>query len=148
MGLRGICLGDIASNLLCQVVRSRKWVLLVFLLAAFALSNLYFFLDHPTPGLVYGVAFALGIAVGYWSIFVTIAAEHFGTNMRATAATTVSNFVRAPSSRSRRSTPSLKPHFGALHTAWDLAGSPSRSPSSAGSACGRTFTDDLDYLEK
>ena len=42
----------------------------------------------------YGVIFCLGMAVGYWAVFVTIAAEQFGTNLRATVATTVPNFAR------------------------------------------------------
>ena len=37
---------------------------------------------------------ALGLATGYWAVFMTIAAEQFGTNMRATVTTTVPNFVR------------------------------------------------------
>ncbi|NTW56634.1 MAG: MFS transporter, partial [Chlorobiaceae bacterium] len=35
-----------------------------------------------------------GFASGYWAIFVTVAAEQFGTNLRASVATTVPNFVR------------------------------------------------------
>ncbi|MBO9731401.1 MAG: hypothetical protein J7623_22365 [Chitinophaga sp.] len=42
----------------------------------------------------YGIRLLLGFAIGYWALFVTIAAEQFGTNMRATVATTVPNFVR------------------------------------------------------
>jgi len=42
----------------------------------------------------YGVCLCLGFAIGYWAIFVTVAAEQFGTNLRATVATTVPNFVR------------------------------------------------------
>jgi len=36
----------------------------------------------------------LGFATGFWAIFVTMAAEQFGTNIRATVATTVPNMVR------------------------------------------------------
>jgi hypothetical protein len=36
----------------------------------------------------------LGFSTGFWAIFVTMAAEQFGTNLRATAATTVPNMVR------------------------------------------------------
>ncbi len=36
----------------------------------------------------------LGVTSGYWAIFATVAAEQFGTNIRATVATTVPNFVR------------------------------------------------------
>jgi hypothetical protein len=37
---------------------------------------------------------ALGVASGYWAVFVTVASEQFGTNIRATATTTAPNFVR------------------------------------------------------
>ena len=40
------------------------------------------------------MCFLLGCATGYWALFVTIASEQFGTNIRATATTTVPNFVR------------------------------------------------------
>jgi hypothetical protein len=36
----------------------------------------------------------MGFGRGYWAIFVTIAAEQFGTNIRATVSTTVPNFAR------------------------------------------------------
>ena len=42
----------------------------------------------------YGVCFALGVSIGYWALFVTIGAEQFGTNLRATVATSVPNFIR------------------------------------------------------
>jgi len=90
----GICVGDLASNLLSQFARSRKNVLLGFIIAAFILCGLFFCQHNPAPQSVCALAFVLGITVGYWSVFVTIAAEHFGTNVRATVATTVPNFTR------------------------------------------------------
>lgn len=36
----------------------------------------------------------MGLGIGYWATFVTISAEQFGTNLRATVATTAPNFVR------------------------------------------------------
>jgi hypothetical protein len=47
-----------------------------------------------TPDYYYLLCFLLGCSVGYWAIFVTVAAEQFGTNLRATVTTTVPNFVR------------------------------------------------------
>jgi hypothetical protein len=44
--------------------------------------------------MMYWWIFILGISVGFWAIFVTIAAEQFGTNLRATVATTVPNIAR------------------------------------------------------
>src|SRR5262249_27881027 len=40
------------------------------------------------------IIFLLGIAQGYWAVFITISSEQFGTDLRATVATTVPNFVR------------------------------------------------------
>jgi putative MFS transporter len=144
----GICVGDLASNFLCQVVRNRKWVLLGFLLSAFGLSNLFFLLEHPSPGLVYGVAFILGISVGYWSVFVTVAAEHFGTNMRATVATTVSNFVRGAVIPITALYPVLKPHLGALHAGLGLGWLSFALACIGWLGLRETFHDDLDYLEQ
>jgi protein-S-isoprenylcysteine O-methyltransferase Ste14 len=42
----------------------------------------------------YAMCLFLGFSVGYWVIFMTIATEQFGTNIRATVTTTVPNFVR------------------------------------------------------
>jgi hypothetical protein len=36
----------------------------------------------------------MGFSTGFWAIFVTMGAEQFGTNLRATAATTIPNMVR------------------------------------------------------
>ena len=72
-------------------------LLISFLAAAFILSNLFFFLSQPSPAVIYALAFFLGIGVGYWSVFVTIAAEHFGTNMRATVATTAASLASSSS---------------------------------------------------
>jgi len=36
----------------------------------------------------------LGLGTGFWAMFVTMAAEQFGTNIRATVATTVPNMAR------------------------------------------------------
>jgi MFS family permease len=44
--------------------------------------------------LFYALCFVMGISIGYWAVFVTIASEQFGTNIRATVTTTVPNFVR------------------------------------------------------
>jgi MFS family permease len=90
----GISAGDVASNLLCQYARARKGILLGFILATFLFINIFFHMLHPAPFTVYVMTFFVGFSVGYWSVFVTIAAEHFGTNVRATVATTVPNFTR------------------------------------------------------
>jgi MFS transporter, putative metabolite:H+ symporter len=90
----GLVFGDLSSGLLSQALKSRKKVVLLFMLLSIAAIALYFLQENSTPDFFYGVCLVLGFSSGYWAIFVTIAAEQFGTNLRATVATTVPNFVR------------------------------------------------------
>ena len=42
----------------------------------------------------YVLCFLIGLSVGYWVLFVSMAAEQFGTNLRATVTTSVPGMVR------------------------------------------------------
>lgn len=91
----GLCVGDIISGLLSQLWGSRKKVVLLYLaLNALLIIAFLFFSKGISPSQFYFLCFLLGMATGYWAIFVTIAAEQFGTNIRSTVANTVPNFVR------------------------------------------------------
>jgi MFS family permease len=90
----GLVFGDLSSGLLSQYLKSRKKVILIYMLLTIGGIALYFLQGSRSPSFFYGVCLSLGFAVGYWAIFVTVAAEQFGTNLRATVATTVPNFVR------------------------------------------------------
>lgn len=90
----GLALGDVASGAISQALQSRRRVLFLFLGATFVTFVAYFVLGGLSLTAFYGVCFAMGIANGYWAMFVTVASEQFGTNVRATATTTVPNFVR------------------------------------------------------
>jgi MFS family permease len=90
----GLVIGDISSGILSQYFRSRKKVVLLYILLAAVLIAIYLFVPLRTDVMFYAICVGLGIAAGYWALFVTIAAEQFGTNLRATVATTVPNFVR------------------------------------------------------
>ena len=90
----GLVFGDLSSGLLSQALRSRKKVILLYMLLTISGVGLYFLQGAQSPNFFYGVCLFLGFAGGYWAIFVTVAAEQFGTNLRATVATTVPNFVR------------------------------------------------------
>ena len=90
----GLVLGDLSSGLLSQALKSRKKVVFLFMLLTLAAVALYFLQGASTPSFFYGVCLVLGFTTGYWAVFVTVAAEQFGTNLRATVATTVPNFVR------------------------------------------------------
>lgn len=92
----GLIVGDLASGLFSQLFRTRTRVIQAFLLFLALAEALYFYGNqHGTPAFFYATCFVLGIFAGYWALFVTVAAEQFGTNLRGTVATTVPNFVRA-----------------------------------------------------
>jgi MFS transporter, putative metabolite:H+ symporter len=90
----GLALGDLASGFLSQALRSRKKVVLLYILVTAVFILFYLFNPSSSATLFYGLCFCLGIGIGYWALFVTIAAEQFGTNLRATVATSVPNFIR------------------------------------------------------
>jgi putative MFS transporter len=90
----GLVGGDLASGLLSQLLQSRKKVVLIFLLISVGAVGAYFSARGVSAGVFYGICGLLGFGIGYWAIFVTVAAEQFGTNLRATVATSVPNFVR------------------------------------------------------
>ena len=144
----GICVGDLLSCLLSQVARGRKLSLLIFLAATLVLINVFFFLNQPSPALVYALMFFIGIAVGYWAIFVTVAAEHFGTNVRATVATTVPNFARGFVIPVTLLYAALKPHLGVLNAGLTVGWISLLLGFVGLFGLRETFHDELDYLEK
>lgn len=90
----GLVAGDLSSGLLSQLLKSRKKVILLFLLLSVASVGAYFSASGVSAATFYLICGLLGFSIGYWAIFVTVAAEQFGTNLRATVATAVPNFVR------------------------------------------------------
>ncbi len=90
----GLAAGDFTSGTASQLSRSRRRVVFVFLLLTALFVGLYFAIGHRSLTTFYALCVALGFATGYWAVFVTIASEQFGTNIRATATTTAPNFVR------------------------------------------------------
>jgi MFS family permease len=93
-GYIGIALGDIVVGLVSQHFKSRKKALYIFY-AMTILGIIYFFSPlNNNDFSMYAVSMYLGFSTGFWAIFVTMGAEHFGTNLRATAATTIPNVVR------------------------------------------------------
>jgi len=91
----GVVLGDIASGVISQTIRSRKKTIIAFLVALSASIVLFFEVAPKGAWYFYAMMCLVGAATGYWAIFITTASEQFGTNLRATAATSAPNFVRA-----------------------------------------------------
>jgi putative MFS transporter len=90
----GLVFGDISTGLISQILKSRKKVMFIFFILNFVMVLVYLNIRGISPTLFYILCMLMGFSVGYWVIFVTIAAEQFGTNIRATVTTTVPNFVR------------------------------------------------------
>jgi len=90
----GLAIGDFLSGWLSQVYKSRRKVMLQFLTFNACCFIGYLTIPFSSAMMMYWWIFILGISVGFWAIFVTIAAEQFGTNLRATVATTVPNIAR------------------------------------------------------
>jgi MFS transporter, putative metabolite:H+ symporter len=89
-----LSIGDIFGGFLCQWFKSRKKGLLTFYILGIISGFLFFSGLNNQDSIMYIFCAMLGFSNGYWAIFVTMGAEQFGTNLRATAATTIPNMVR------------------------------------------------------
>ena len=143
----GIVLGDIFGGLLSQVLQSRRRAIGTMISMTLLGCLYYLFGQITTPSTFYAVCGYLGFSIGYVALFLTVTAESFGTNLRATATSTVANFVRATTLLTIPLFQYLKPTFGVL-----AAGS------SVGLLCfvlsylslyfmEETFSKDLNYVE-
>lgn len=89
-----ISIADVLIGIVSHALRSRKKALYIFYAITIVGIVLYFRQYNGTAAGMYGICALMGFGTGFWALFVTMAAEHFGTNLRATAATTVPNMVR------------------------------------------------------
>lgn len=90
----GLSVGDFTSGAVSQWLKSRKRVMLLFILALQAVGLAYLLGHGMSAATFQALCFALGFFAGYWAVFMANASEQFGTNLRATVTTTVPNFVR------------------------------------------------------
>lgn len=90
----GLSMGDLCSGFLSHWLESRKKAVFYLMIFTLIFSGVYLYAGINKATHFYAVAGFLGFGIGYWAMFVTIGAEQFGTNLRATAATTIPNMVR------------------------------------------------------
>ena len=143
----GITFGGYASGHLSQLLGSRRKVLLGFILFTALAVTAYFLCGGLSSGTFYLVVLLIGFGLGYWTIFVTIAAEQFGTNIRATVATTVPNFVRGSTVPLTLAFNYLKPHTGVINSAAIVSAASILIALWAVWGMEETHGKDLDYLE-
>jgi MFS transporter, putative metabolite:H+ symporter len=87
-------LGDISSGLLSQYLQKRLQAIRIFLLMQALFTAVFLFAPFNTAQQLYFMLTLLGFSGGYWAVFITNAAEQFGTNLRASAACVVPSLVR------------------------------------------------------
>jgi putative MFS transporter len=143
----GLAVGDLGSGLLSQAFRSRKKIVGAFLGLTVVALLLYFKLGGRSLAMFYGCCALLGIATGYWAIFVTMASEQFGTNLRGTVTTTAPNFVRGAVAPMSSAFLALKPHLGITGSAVAVGAVALSLGALALTGLDETFGKDLDYLE-
>jgi len=147
-GYAGLAVGDLGSGLLSQWARSRKKVLAGFIVATAFCVGGYFAFGGRSLTWFYVSCALLGISTGYWAVFVTVASEQFGTNIRATVTTTTPNFVRGAVVPLTLAFQAAKPALGVAGAAL-LVGAVTLVLALVALACiDETFGKDLDFVEQ
>ena len=143
----GLMVGDMSAGLLSQALRSRRWVMLLYLVILGVTIITLLRSTGLSPHGFYWLCFPLGLGAGYWVLFVTAAAEQFGTNLRATVATSLSNLVRGAIIPIAALFHFLAPSLGIRGSA-DVVGAVCVGVAIAAVlVTPETFDRDLDYLE-
>ena len=91
----GLAIGSALCGLISEMIKNRKKVVWACFSLMFALIIVLLKTGATNPTFFLATIFVIGLGQGYWTVFITMAAEQFGTNIRATVATSVPNFVRA-----------------------------------------------------
>jgi MFS family permease len=144
----GLTLGDLSSGLLSQWLKSRKKALLIFHLLSLATVVWYLTSGDISQDYFYTKIFFIGFGVGYWAVFVTIASENFGTNLRATVTTTVPNFARGALVPITLFFKAVVPSAGLIGGAYIVGGVCVVIALAVLYFLPETFGKDLDYLEQ
>ncbi len=144
----GFVAGDLLSGLWSQYLGSRKRAIASFMLLA--LGGLAYLLTRVGVSAqeFYTALVFPSVALGYWAVFVTTAAEQFGTNLRATVTTTVPNFVRGAAVLMTSLFAALKPSCGALLSAQIVGAAAFAISTAALFRLRETFGRDLDFVEE
>lgn len=143
----GLVVGDFASGYFSQRFKTRKKIVLLFLILNCFFIFIYLFINHFGSTYFYTICVMLGFANGYWAIFVTNASEQFGTNLRATVTTTVPNIIRGTTVPITLSFQYISSHVGIIYGALIVAVITLTIAIIAAMRTEETFGKDLDYVE-
>ncbi|MBE2217872.1 MAG: MFS transporter [Ignavibacteria bacterium] len=143
----GLAFGDLLSGFLSQYFKSRKKIILAFVISTNILIILYLFVNSFGAFYFYTMCLLLGVSCGYWAVFVTNASEQFGTNLRATVTTTVPNFVRGSVVPLTLLFQFLISSVGIIYSAAIVAGLALVLAYVSAAKMEETYGKDLDYIE-
>jgi MFS family permease len=148
LAFAGQVAGDLGSGFLSQYLKSRRSVIFFFILMSLCFVIVYLVVPISDATIFYTVCALMGFCNGYWTLFVTVAAELFGTNLRATVATTVPNFVRGAVIPLTSLFILGKDHLGIIYSALAVGLLTYSIALVALYFLEETFPKDLDYLEQ
>ena len=117
LGYSGMMVGDVLAGLLSQKLKSRRKAVAIFIIMASISICIFLSMREFSLAGYYTFCAWLGLTIGYWVNLITIAAEQFGTNLRATVATSVPNFTRATLIPMNLLLAYLKPDYGIMMAA-------------------------------
>jgi MFS family permease len=144
----GVTLGDLAAGLLSQYFQNRRKVVSGFLISIGILVSITLFAPYSSADTFYSLCQALGFATGYWAVFAAVAAEQFGTNLRATATVSIPNFVRGAVVPLTFFFSFLKQHQSVVMAVWWVSLTSVGLSLIALWSLNETFGRDLDFIEK
>jgi MFS family permease len=144
----GQVFGNIISGSLSQYFQSRKKVVIIFIFSSLLFVLIYLLFPFNSSTVFYLLCACLGFCSGYWALFITIAAELFGSDLRATVATTVPNFVRGSVIPLTMLFAMLKNYFGTIYSALIVASLTYAIAIIALIYLEETFKKDVNYVEE
>jgi putative MFS transporter len=115
VGYACMMFGDVAAGLLSHYFKTRKKTILYFLISTTILTTLLLTQSSPSPFDYYMLSGLIGLSIGYWVNLISLGAEQFGTNLRATASTSIPNFARATLLPLNLILAAIKPDIGILY---------------------------------
>ncbi len=142
-----ISIGDLAVGFISNWIKSRKKAMWFFYSITILSIVLFFNLNNQTNQTLYWVSALLGFGTGFWALFVTMSAEQFGTNIRATVTTTTPNMVRGSLVFVSLIFTSMHSSFGYLNSGWITGIIIMMIAIVALYFTEETFGKDLDYIE-
>lgn len=144
----GLSVGDLVSGFISQFLRSRKKIIYLYLFTTILISLYFLLVHHHSVNMFYALSALLGATTGYWVLFVSNAAEQFGTNIRSTVASTVPNFVRGSTVPIVLTFKAIEPNFGAVNSALLIGGITVALALIALSYLPETFGKNLNFIEE